>query len=84
MSGAIAAMKQRMARTSGGGGPDWFYLAMALWKEGAREQARTWFQKAASWTDQRRPKDDELRRLRAEAAAVLHLSDNPLVTSDAK
>jgi serine/threonine protein kinase len=83
-AGAIQAIDRRMEMSSGGDGSDWFYYVMALGRKGDREQARTWFGKAASWTDRTRPKDDLLRRLRAEAASLLGLGDAPLVVKDAK
>jgi serine/threonine protein kinase len=73
VEGAIRSLRTRIKPNSGGDGSDWFYLAMALWKHADKEEARAWFNKAASWTDKNRPKDDELRRLRAEAADLLRL-----------
>jgi serine/threonine-protein kinase len=47
---------------------DWFVLAMAHWRLGNHDQARTWFDRAV---DKFLPNDDVLRRLRAEAEALL-------------
>jgi serine/threonine protein kinase/predicted Zn-dependent protease len=77
VGGAIQAMKKRMELSSGGDGSDWFYLSMALWNQGDKDGARTWFAKAALWTDKNSPKDDTLRHLRSEAAAMFGLSDAP-------
>jgi hypothetical protein len=36
-----------------------------------------WFDRAVEWTDAHKPHDDELRRFRAEAEALLAESDQP-------
>jgi tetratricopeptide (TPR) repeat protein len=54
-----------------------FFLAMAHWRLGDREQARTWYDRAIAWMDQHNPGDDELKRFRAEAAALLGVKDPP-------
>jgi tetratricopeptide (TPR) repeat protein len=58
-------------RAAGGDGFDWFFLAMAHWRLGDRDEARMWFDRAVEWTDEHKPHDDELRRFRAEAEALL-------------
>ena len=50
-----------------------FFLAMAHWQKGERDEARSWYDKAVSWTETNRKQDEELRRFRAEAAALLRL-----------
>jgi tetratricopeptide (TPR) repeat protein len=54
-----------------------FFLAMARWQLGQKEEARTWYDKAVAWMEKIRPKDEGLLRFRAEAAALLGLSDLP-------
>jgi WD40 repeat protein/serine/threonine protein kinase len=49
----------------------WFFLAMSYWRLDDPTQARRWFDQAVAWMDQRRPRDEELARIRAEAAALL-------------
>jgi hypothetical protein len=49
----------------------WFFLAMAHWRLGDRDEARAWFGRAVKWMDSHKPHDSELRRLRAEAEALL-------------
>ena len=44
-------------------------------KLGNKDQARTWYNKAIAWMDKNRPKDEELLRFRAEAAALLGLAE---------
>ena len=49
----------------------------------AREQGRRreWFEKAARWMEQNAPRNEELRRFRAEAATLLHIKENKVDTS---
>jgi tetratricopeptide (TPR) repeat protein len=68
---AVAALETSMKLNNGGDSFDWFFLAMAHWQLGDKEQARRWYDKAVCWMDQHRPKDKELRRFRDEAAALL-------------
>jgi len=50
---------------------------MAQRRLGDRDQARTWYDRAVEWMDKNEPQDDELKRFRAEAAALLGLDDLP-------
>jgi hypothetical protein len=60
-----------MSLREGGDSFDWFFLAMAHWRLGDRNQARMWLNRAVEWMDRDRPHDDELRRFRAEAETLL-------------
>jgi Flp pilus assembly protein TadD len=51
-----------------------FFLAMAHWQKGERDEARSWYDKAVSGTETNRKLDEQLRRFRSEAAALLRLS----------
>jgi serine/threonine protein kinase len=68
---AVAALKTAMRLRGGGDSFDWFILAMAHWRLGHRETARRWFDRAVQWMDRHKPHDDDLRRFRAEAKALL-------------
>jgi serine/threonine protein kinase/predicted Zn-dependent protease len=48
-----------------------FFLAMAHWRLGAKEEARTWYDRAVAWMEKNKPQDEELRRFRAEAEGLL-------------
>jgi serine/threonine protein kinase/Flp pilus assembly protein TadD len=48
-----------------------FFLAMAHWKLGEKEQARKEYEQAVQWMEKNRPRDEELRRFRAEAEELL-------------
>ena len=68
---AIAELETSMRMQAGGNSFDWFFLAMARWRLGDRDKARTWFDRAVQWMDRHKPHDDELCRFRAEAEAML-------------
>jgi tetratricopeptide (TPR) repeat protein len=68
---AVAELKTAMGLRKGGDGFDWFFLAMAHWRLGERDEARAWFDRAVQWMDSHKPYDAELRRFRAEAEALL-------------
>ncbi len=58
----------------GGDSWQWFCLAMAHWELGQKEVARKWYDQAAAWMDRNQPEHQDLRRFRAEAAALLGLN----------
>jgi len=51
-----------------------FFLAMAHWQLGDKEQARKSYLRAAAWMEKNKPNDEELRRFRAEAEEVLKIN----------
>jgi superkiller protein 3 len=55
----------------GGDAGQWFPLAMAHWQLGHKEEACKWYDQAVQWMDKNQPKNEELRRYRAEAAELL-------------
>jgi tetratricopeptide (TPR) repeat protein len=74
---AIAALEKALKLRSGGDSHNWFFLAMAHWQRGDKERARQWFDRAVAWMEKHMPAEEELRRFRAEAAALLGLRDSP-------
>ncbi len=68
---AIAALEKAMLLRNGGDSLDWFFLAMAHWQRGDKEKARQWFEQAVAWMEKNQPKNQELRRFRAEAAELM-------------
>ena len=56
---------------------NWFFMAMSHWQLGDSEQARKYYAQAVEWMDKNKPKDDELRRFRAEAAELLGIDRAP-------
>jgi serine/threonine protein kinase/Flp pilus assembly protein TadD len=74
--GAVEALRKSMALKKGGDSFDWFFLAMAHWQMDHQEEARKWYDKAVPWMDKNKSQDDELRRFRAEAEALLGVKDS--------
>lgn len=79
---ALDALQKSMDLTKGGSVWDWFFLAMAHWRLGHKEEARQWYNKAIAWMDENKPRDERLPPLRAEAAALLEITDEK--TKDVK
>jgi WD40 repeat protein len=73
---AVAALGKSMGLRKGGNSFDWFFLAMAHQRLGAKEEARRWYDKAVQWMDKNKPQDEELRRFRAEAAGLLGVKES--------
>jgi tetratricopeptide (TPR) repeat protein len=68
---AVAELETAMTLRGGGDSFDGFFLAMAHLRLGDRDRARTWFDRAVRGMDRHKPHDDQLRRFRAEAEALL-------------
>jgi serine/threonine-protein kinase len=68
---AVEKLLQSVQANSGGDGFDWLYLAMAYWQLGDPEQARRWYNRAVQGMEKSPLVKEELRRLRAEAEALL-------------
>jgi Flp pilus assembly protein TadD len=76
--GAIAALEKSMELRKGGDSFDWFFLGMAHWQLGKKEQARKWYGQGVQWMEKNQPNEawnQELRRFRAEAAELLGIKD---------
>jgi tetratricopeptide (TPR) repeat protein len=76
---SISALEKSMELSNGGGAFDWFFVAMAHWRLGHKDEARAWYEKAAAW-DARNlalPEKEELLGFRAEAAALRRVVDVP-------
>jgi serine/threonine protein kinase/Flp pilus assembly protein TadD len=74
---AVTALNRATGLRSGGDSAEWFFLAMAHWQLGEKQQARAWYDRAIQWMNANQPRDETLRRCRAEAAALLDRTDNP-------
>ncbi len=70
---AVATLEKSMELRKGGDSLDWFFLAMCHAKLGDKDKARAWYDRAVTWMDKNQPKNEEMRRFRAEAAEVLGL-----------
>jgi tetratricopeptide (TPR) repeat protein len=56
---------------------DAFFIAMSHWQLGELETACRWYDAAARWMDRFSADNDEQRRFRAEAAALLGVANEP-------
>jgi serine/threonine protein kinase/Flp pilus assembly protein TadD len=52
-----------------------FFLAMAHWQLGEKDEARKWYDRAVVWMAKNQPKNEELIRFRVEAEALLGLKE---------
>jgi serine/threonine protein kinase/Flp pilus assembly protein TadD len=68
---AIASLDKSMDLRKGGTSRDYYFLAMANWRLGKRDDAVDWYRKATDWMDKNQPKSAELKRFRAEADALM-------------
>jgi hypothetical protein len=60
-----------MMLRNGDNASDWYFLAMAHWQNGNKEEAGKWFDKAVEWTQEKAPQDVEVRWFWKEAAELL-------------
>jgi tetratricopeptide (TPR) repeat protein len=68
---AVAALEKSMELRAGGDAFDWFFLSMAHWQLGNRDEARRRYDQAVTWMEKHQPKNEELLRFRAEAEELL-------------
>jgi tetratricopeptide (TPR) repeat protein len=68
---ASLAIERSMTLRDGGDSYDWFIMAMIRQKTNENAKAREWFDKADAWAEKNDPKNEELRRFRAEAEEEL-------------
>jgi tetratricopeptide (TPR) repeat protein len=74
---AVTALEKSVELGKGGFWFDWFFLAMAHWQLGHKEEARKWYDQAIRWLERekqelsrKKPQEAQYRRYRAEAAEV--------------
>ena len=70
---AVAALEKSTALRNGGDSSDWYFLAMARWQLGDKEDARRWYDKAVRWQEKNQPGNEELTRFRGEAEDLLKI-----------
>jgi Flp pilus assembly protein TadD len=69
---AISSLqKSRDLRTSEGEYSNPFFLAMAHWRLGDKDEARRWYDKGAQWMDKQRAPSVTLQGFRREAGELL-------------
>jgi tetratricopeptide (TPR) repeat protein len=72
--GAVTALEKSVALKPQGNSYDRLFLAMARWRLGAKDEARRLYHLAVRAMEKTQPGNEELRRFRAEAAALMGLS----------
>jgi tetratricopeptide (TPR) repeat protein len=79
---AVEALKESMELRQRGDAFDWYFLAMAEWQRGNKEEARNWYDKADQWINENQkalqgaPRNAaELKRFRTEASELLGIKD---------
>jgi serine/threonine protein kinase/tetratricopeptide (TPR) repeat protein len=68
---ALDAEQESISRTDGGDSIDWFILAMTHWQRGEKDQAKVWYDRAITETEDDSAASLLLRRLRDEASALV-------------
>jgi len=71
---AVAAL-EKSAQLPGGDASDLFYLAMAHWQLGDKDEARRYYDKAVAWLEKNAPTNKELLVIRAQAAQLLGIKE---------
>jgi Flp pilus assembly protein TadD len=71
---SVTALEKSMELRKGGDSFDWFFLAMAQWQLGEKDQARQWYDRAVQWMNKNQPQNEELVRFRT-AAKLLGIQD---------
>ena len=75
---AVTALEKSSKLSDGGHDSfDWFFLAMAHWQLGHKDEARKWYDQAVAWMDKNNPQDEELKRFQSEAAELLAVKPTP-------
>jgi tetratricopeptide (TPR) repeat protein len=72
--GAVAAFQQALQLNPGIDLEDFYFLAMAYWQLGKKEEARRWYDETLRWEEGFRLPDDHGHSFRAEAAALLQIN----------
>jgi tetratricopeptide (TPR) repeat protein len=72
---ALASLEKSMELRHAGDSFDWFFLAMAHWQLDDKVQARTWYDRAVLWMQKHQPRNEELRRFRAETEKLLQIKN---------
>jgi tetratricopeptide (TPR) repeat protein len=78
---AVRALDRSVELNQGGYPFDWFFLAMAHWRLGHKDEGQKWYNQSIAWIEQHRvelrknkPRDALYRRYRAEAATLMGLT----------
>ena len=69
--GAVQSLTTSASLRNGGDSFDFFFLAIAHWQLGQKDEARKRYAEGVTWMETKSPKDPELLRFRAEAEELL-------------
>jgi uncharacterized protein HemY len=78
---AAEALEKSMSLHQGGDANDWFFLAMAHWRQNQPAEARKWLDQAVTWTKKNQPRNPELQRFQAEVETLMGLAKEPPASS---
>jgi sugar (pentulose or hexulose) kinase len=73
------ALEKSVKSHSEVGGSAWLLLAMTQWQLGDRLAAQTSYRQAIEWMEKNGQGNTDLRRLRAQAAALMDIKTTPSV-----
>jgi tetratricopeptide (TPR) repeat protein len=76
---SVAELRRSMDLDKGDDCFAWYFLAMAYWQLGQKDEARACYDKAVAWKERNLPwpLNEDLLRLRAEAEALMGLAELP-------
>jgi tetratricopeptide (TPR) repeat protein/tRNA A-37 threonylcarbamoyl transferase component Bud32 len=72
---SINALQKSNNLCKGGDSSNWFFLAMAEWHLGDKDEARKCYDQGVQWMGKNQPEDEELPRFRAEAAELMRVEE---------
>ena len=74
---AIAALEKSISLRGGDDAYNWLFLAMAYRRIGDLYRPLLYYAAGAQWMDKHQPTNDELRKIRAEAATLIGVIEGP-------
>jgi serine/threonine protein kinase len=74
---ALAALEKGVSLAQPPDSYDWFWLAMAHWRLGHKDEARRWYDRAVAWMEQNAPRNEVLHDFQVEAAELLGIKGMP-------
>jgi tetratricopeptide (TPR) repeat protein len=70
-SSAVESLLKSTERRAGGDAGDFFFLAMAHWQLGNKDEARQWYDRSLKWISDHSSTDEKLIRFQGEAEATM-------------
>ncbi len=77
---AVARIEKSRQLRNGGSSYDFFFLAMANWQLGDKDEARDWYSQGLQWMQKNQTQNEELRRFQTEAEELLKIADENTTT----